>query len=133
MEKFSACHVVAFHAATESDGSHLSPFCPQHEPTAGVATIDAGNCRSVMRLVASAWSPMVWGADDWNILLRLLAASIVLERRMYRMNDGIATAARTPMIATTIISSIRVKPAARRRERGRRITGRIGPPRRCRV
>src|SRR5579859_3203122 len=32
------------------------------------------------------------------------------------MNDGIATAARMPMMATTIISSMSVKPLARRQE-----------------
>src|SRR3954453_11814401 len=40
----------------------------------------------------------------------LFEASTVFERRMYFMKAGIATAARMPMIATTIMSSIRVKP-----------------------
>ena len=35
-----------------------------------------------------------------------------LERSWYRMKFGMAMAARMPMIATTIMSSIRVKPLA---------------------
>src|SRR4051812_21778959 len=44
------------------------------------------------------------------ILFRLREASVVLPRFMYSRNAGMATAARMPMIATTIISSISVKP-----------------------
>src|SRR5690242_20598868 len=41
-----------------------------------------------------------------------MVASTVFERRLYFMKAGMATAAWMPMIATTIISSIRVKPRA---------------------
>ena len=41
---------------------------------------------------------------------RLVFASDCFERAWKRMKFGIAIAARIPMIATTIISSIRVKP-----------------------
>src|SRR3569623_2385562 len=44
------------------------------------------------------------------ILFRFNDASVVLPRFMYSRKAGMATAARMPMIATTIISSIRVKP-----------------------
>src|SRR3989339_2220712 len=40
----------------------------------------------------------------------LFSASIVLDFCTYRKKAGMATAARMPMIATTIMSSIRVKP-----------------------
>ena len=39
-----------------------------------------------------------------------IVASTVFERRMYFMNAGMATAAKMPMIATTIMSSMSVKP-----------------------
>src|SRR5262249_50011749 len=42
-----------------------------------------------------------------------MAASAVLARRMYFMNAGNAVAARMPMMATTIISSISVNPRSR--------------------
>src|SRR5438105_15883701 len=44
--------------------------------------------------------------------LRFAFASLCLERAWNLMKFGIAIAARMPMIATTIISSIRVKPLA---------------------
>src|SRR3954464_3951417 len=42
-----------------------------------------------------------------------MTASIVFDFRTYRMKEGIATAARMPMMATTIMSSMSVKPRAR--------------------
>lgn len=47
------------------------------------------------------------------MFLRLAPASDVFDRVRYPMNAGIAIAARMPMIATTIISSMRVKPSFR--------------------
>src|SRR2546421_11388574 len=45
-----------------------------------------------------------------NEALRFAFASLCLDRAWNLMKFGIAIAARMPMIATTIISSIRVKP-----------------------
>jgi hypothetical protein len=46
------------------------------------------------------------------IFLTIVSASVVFERLRYFMNDGIAMAARMPMIATTIISSTSVNPSS---------------------
>ena len=48
-----------------------------------------------------------------NEAFRLAFASLCLERAWNLMKFGIAIAARMPMIATTIISSMRVKPLRR--------------------
>src|SRR4051812_13610458 len=49
-----------------------------------------------------------------------MSASVDFDRRIYFMNDGIATEARMPRIATTIMSSMRVKPRWREKPRFKR-------------
>src|SRR5436853_387941 len=53
-----------------------------------------------------------------NNALRFAFASLCFDRAWNLMKFGIAIAARMPMIATTIISSIRVKPFCRHRRFG---------------
>src|SRR3569832_1756318 len=93
-------------------GEHLlltapvPPLWPQHEPVfEGISVADDSPGYVPI-------SPFTRFAA-FAILIRFNDASVVLPRFMYSRKAGMATAAKLPMIATTIISSIKVKPSGR--------------------
>src|SRR6478752_1967546 len=82
------------------------PPKPPQQPFATLPVV--GNAAPTPTVnVDSAWNFVFWFLP---ILLRFSEASDDFDFFMYSMKAGIATAARMPMIATTIMSSMSVKP-----------------------
>src|SRR6185312_16610996 len=104
----SRCDQPAPSLNDAGDGVHLllicgvPPLSPQHVPVVcGSIAPDSTGYVPISPFTRFAALP---------ILLRFNDASVVLPRFMYSRNAGMATAAKMPMIATTIINSINVKP-----------------------
>src|SRR5664279_2329488 len=104
----SRCDQPAVSVKLAGAGVHLlltcgvPPLSPQHVPVAcGSSAPTSTGYVPISPFTRLAALP---------ILLRFNDASVVLPRFMYSKKAGMATAARMPMIATTIMSSIRVKP-----------------------
>src|SRR5450432_2880703 len=108
MPKFSACQVPVVHC--EPEGANFWPVWAQAPPCAGVHAWLVGYCLARMLPALSANSDWKYDTVESYSLRMFMVASVVFDRRIYFMKAGIATAARMPMMATTIMSSIRVKP-----------------------
>jgi hypothetical protein len=71
-----------------------------------------GNCLGTIDALCARPARSVWKYETEESYRRrmFIVASTVFERRMYFVKEGIATMARMPMIATTIMISMSVNP-----------------------